>query len=253
MAEKIKLTKTVVEALALPEKGPVFVWDSELRGFGVKLTATGGRTYFAESRVNGKTRRVTLGKHGVITPDRARKKAIQALGEMSDGVDPNAKKREEKALAVTLKQVVEAYISDRGDKLRPATLKDFDKHLGKSFKDWSEKPFYQITRDKCAARHKELSKKSPAQADQAFRYLKAWLNYARAAYRPDGKPLLLENPVAVLDKQERNLWNKTKPREIRISDDKIGTAWNMLQEMRAAQLSPTQADIICFLLLTGCR
>ena len=91
--QKKKLTKTVVETLVLPVKGQTFVWDSELIGFGVKLTPT-GRTYVAERRVNGKTRRVTLGKHGVLTADQARSKAIKTLAEMTDGLDPNARKRE---------------------------------------------------------------------------------------------------------------------------------------------------------------
>jgi integrase len=252
MAEKIKLTKTTVEGLKLPTKGQVFFWDSELPGFAVKLTST-GRTYVAERRVDGKTRRVTIGKHTLITADQARKKALKALSEMNDGIDPNARKREQEALAVSLAAVVADYIADRGEKLRPATVNDFNKHLSGSFGDWQKKPIISITRDKVAARHKELSKKSQAQADLAFRYLKAWWNYARGAYQPDDVPILPENPVAVLGKQGRDLWHKIQPRENRIPDNKIGESWNTLQEMRYARINETAVDITCFLLLTGCR
>lgn len=249
---KTKLKKTVVEALELPGKGQVFVWDTELTGFAVKLTPT-GRTYVAERRVNGKTRRVTIGKHGIVTTDQARKKAIVALAEMTEGIDVTAKKRKAQDTAITLRQVVDGYISDRGGKLRPATLDDFNKHLTKSFADWQDKPVQFITRDKVATRHKELSSKSAAQADLAFRYLKAWLNYAMARYRPNDAPILPENPVAVLDKRQRGMWNQTAPRENRIPDEQIGAAWNLLQGMRTAQISSTAADVTCFLLLTGCR
>lgn len=252
MAEKIKLTKTTVEALELPVKGQKFVWDSELPGFAVKLTST-GRTYIAERRVDGKTRRVTIGKHGILTADQARKMALKALSEMTSGIDPNAKKREQVALAVTLSEVVADYIADRGEKLRSTTVKDFNKHLAGSFGDWQKRPIVSITRDKVATRHKELSLKSQAQADLAFRYLKAWWNYARGAYQPDDVPILPENPVAVLGKQGRDLWHKIKPRENRIPDNKIGESWNALQEMRYVRINETAVDITCFLLLTGCR
>lgn len=252
MAKKIKLTKTGVEGLNLPEKGQKIVWDSELSGFAVRLTPS-GRTYVAERRVDGMTRRVTIGKHGIITADQARKMALKVLSDMTSGIDPNARKREQEALSVTLAAVVADYIADRGEKLRPATVNDLNKHLSGSFGDWQKKPIVSITRDKVAARHKELSLKSPAQADLAFRYLKAWWNYARGAYQPDNVPILPENPVAVLGKQGRDLWHKIKPRENRIPDNKIGESWNALQEMRYARINETAVDITCFLMLTGCR
>ena len=62
----MKLTKDKIEGTVLPKKGQQFLWDSETRGFGVRLTPT-ARTYVAQARVNGATRRVTIGKHGILT------------------------------------------------------------------------------------------------------------------------------------------------------------------------------------------
>ena len=77
-------------------------------------------------------------------------------------------------------------------------------------------------------RFRELSERSAAQANQAFRILRALLNYARAAYRPGDKPLMIENPVKIIS--EAKLWNRVEPRSGQIPLNKIGIAWNVLQK-----------------------
>lgn len=260
MSEKpSKITKTFVEGLPLPESGQTFVWDTELKGFGVRLTP-GGRTYIVQGRVNGKNRRVSLGKHGVITAEEARRKARKNLVKLSDGIDPAIEKARDKHLAVTLATAAADYIKDRRDRpdrrgLKQSSINDINKHLNKSFSDWKDKPVSSLTRDKVADRHEELTKKSPAQADQAFRVLRALLNYSIARYRPDDTPIILENPVNILN--QRRCWNKVKPREIRVPDGRLGNAWNLLTALRTdpaqTKISRTNADLITFILLTGTR
>jgi len=41
------------------------------------------KSYFVEKRINGKSVRVTLGIHGQITAEQARKMAVEALGKMT--------------------------------------------------------------------------------------------------------------------------------------------------------------------------
>ncbi len=55
-----KITKRVVDSKPPGEKD-IFVWDSELPGFGLKITPAGRKVYVAQSRVGGKTVRVTIG------------------------------------------------------------------------------------------------------------------------------------------------------------------------------------------------
>jgi hypothetical protein len=78
------LTKTAVEGASPPAAGKdkAFYWDrgpGSVTGFGICVTSSGERTYVAQSRVNGKSRRVTIGKHGVWTVETARKKAQEIL------------------------------------------------------------------------------------------------------------------------------------------------------------------------------
>ena len=249
----MKLTKTIIENSNLPLKGQHFLWDSELKGFGVRLTP-GGRAYIAQGRVNGVNRRVSLGKHGVITLHEARRKAQKELLGMFEGIDPVKEKKRNEAYSLTLREITDGYLKDRRN-LKQSSRADILKHINKSFASWADRPATEITRDKVATLFGELTERSPAQANQAFRILRALLNYASGKYRPDDKPLLVENPVSILS--EIKTWNKIKPRTGRIPTDKIGLAWNVLQALREAPeqtiISRTLADAVSFLLLTGAR
>ena len=71
----------------------------------------------------------------------------------------------------------------------------------------ANRPIIEITRDRIATKFRELSDRSHAQSNQAFRILRALLNFARAAYRPDNKPMLIENPVDILS--QTKVWNRS--------------------------------------------
>ena len=249
----MKLTKEKVENAKLPTKGQAFLWDSEIRGFGVRLTPT-ARTYVVQARIRGIQRRVTLGRHGVLTVQEARKEAIKELAKMLKGKDPVLEKKRAVAQSVTLGEVVEAYLKDRRS-LKDSSKADILKHLNNAFSDWADKPISSINRDMVLVRFRELSDKGPAQANQAHRNLRAWFNYAIGAYRADGKPTIAENPVKAIS--DLKMWNHVKPRSGRIPLDKIGIAWNELLRLRAApeqtDISRTLADAVTFLLLTGSR
>lgn len=82
---------------AVPGANDSFLWDSELRGFGLKITPAGGKVYVVQYRTGGRgspTKRVTIGRHGSPwTPDQARRKAKAILGEVAAGRDPAGERR----------------------------------------------------------------------------------------------------------------------------------------------------------------
>lgn len=69
-----KITKTVVDSATCGEKSQHFIWDAELKGFGLRIAPT-RKTYVTQSRVDNKTVRVTLGLHGHLIPEQARSQA----------------------------------------------------------------------------------------------------------------------------------------------------------------------------------
>ena len=79
-----KITRRMVDAFAARGK-PGVVWDRDLPGFGVRLYPSGRITYVVQSRGPGGSRRVTLGRHGAVTPDWARKRAVGVIDRIKAG------------------------------------------------------------------------------------------------------------------------------------------------------------------------
>ena len=82
-----KLTKRTVEALKIEAKD-YFVWDTQIAGFGLRVMPSGAKTYQAQYRKGGLTRRVSLGRHGRITAEQARKLAQEVMGQVAKGDNP---------------------------------------------------------------------------------------------------------------------------------------------------------------------
>jgi integrase len=94
-----RITKRAVDALKCPEKRDrIFLWDEDLNGFGVAAFPSGKKTYFVQYRQHGRTRRLTLGQHGTLTPDEARDEARKHLAAVSKGQDPIAARRREREI-----------------------------------------------------------------------------------------------------------------------------------------------------------
>ncbi|MDE0095637.1 MAG: tyrosine-type recombinase/integrase [Gammaproteobacteria bacterium] len=82
--EGMRISKRTVEALKA-DRDTVF-WDSELPGFGVRVYPGGGRCYVVQTRKKGEAaRRVTVGRHGVITPEVARERAALTIARIKAG------------------------------------------------------------------------------------------------------------------------------------------------------------------------
>lgn len=250
----MKLTKTFIDRIVLSEPGKIsFYWDSEVKGYGIKVSET-KKVYVVQTKMNGRTVRLTLGRHGVITESQARERAKKVLVKMSDGIDPRSEKKTEKILNMTLNDAIISYFSIRV--LKTSTIKDINRHSRTTFADWMDKPITKITRDNVLEKFKKMSETAPAQANQAFRILRSILNYARAKYRDsDDMPILPENPVLVLS--DAKAWNYIKPKSRKISLEKVGLAWNYINTLRKfssqIEILRTHADYIAFLMLTGCR
>jgi len=257
---KFHFTKKAIERLGVPEKKPVFKWDAEVKGFGIKLNPSGTKVFIAQNRIGSKTRRVTIGEFGIWTVDNARKKARQHLLDMDHGVDPSLEKKKQEAASVTLSKVVDDYKANKrtreGHRLKESTMADISKHLNGIFAAWADRPIAGITREMVLTKYREAAKSSTAQANQAFRILRALYNWARATTKQqDGAPILPENPVLALN--DLGQWGYVPTRKTRIPDAQIGHAWNFLQDIMQdpfrTSLAQTKAAYLSFLLLTGCR
>ena len=84
---KLTISKRTVDRLSIGRKETVF-WDQELPGFGVRLYPSGSKIYVAQSRGPAGIRRISLGRHGEITAQEARKQAGAAIARIKSGKDP---------------------------------------------------------------------------------------------------------------------------------------------------------------------
>lgn len=110
-----KLTKSVVDAAA-PREKQYTIWCSDLKGFGLFVQPSGARTYFVDYRnSSGVRRRMTIGRHGTVTAEQARKLAIATLGETVRGADPAAERSSRRG-SITMKELCEQYLeaADKG-------------------------------------------------------------------------------------------------------------------------------------------
>ncbi len=116
-----KLTKRVVDAAVLGPAGDQFLWDTEVKGFGLKVSRAGGKTYVLQYRTpEGRSRRYSIGKHGSPwTCDEARGRAVELLRGLAAGADPLEAKAEGKR-TTTVAELVDLYL-DEGPGEKPAS------------------------------------------------------------------------------------------------------------------------------------
>src|SRR5262249_2180786 len=110
-----KLTKRSVDALKPATGRHTFVWDDELRGFGVRCLPSGLKVYVLKYRTDGGRQRwLTIGQHGALTPEQARIRATQEKAAISRGADPSAerqRKRREDIVAAVADRYVAEHVS----------------------------------------------------------------------------------------------------------------------------------------------
>jgi len=125
-----KLTMQAVKDLEKPEKGQAFLWDGELRGFGVRAIPSGLKTFVLQYRnAESRSRRIVLGRFGVLTVEQARDKARIKLGAIADGADPAEQPGPSET--ITVAEVCDWYLAEaesgrllgrRDRPIKPSTL-----------------------------------------------------------------------------------------------------------------------------------
>lgn len=263
-----KLNKKVVDA-AIPNGRDYVIWDSELPGFGLRVFASGKRSYVLQYRSLGRSRRYTIGLHGVWTPETARLEAKAQLGRIARGDNP----AEEKQLdhrALTVKQLCELYRNDleaglilgKGGRPKKAStiytdLGRIKRHIvpllgNRRVKDLTRADATKLLRDVMAGntrvsikteklRGKSIVRGGPGTASRTLGLFGAILTYAI------NMGIIDSNPAHGIRKP------KDQVRQRRLTEAEYRTLGQMLAEIRSDSTFATTADIIRLLALTGCR
>jgi integrase len=251
----MKLTKSFVDkALPPKDKDQIFYRDAELKGFALRVTSGGVKSFVVETLIGNKVRRMTLGRYGKLTAEQARVEAKKLLGKVATGIDPIAERKEGKAKVVTLKEVFGAYLNARKS-LKPTTLLDYQRTMTTALSDWQNKPILDITKDMVAKRHRKLGERSEARANLAMRFLRALFNFAAGEYEDaKGKSLILENPVKRLS--HTRAWYRVERKQSVIKVHELPAWYNAVitvEDERTTGKSAILRDYFLLILFTGLR
>tara|TARA_Y100000994_G_scaffold200937_1_gene171501 strand:- start:563 stop:1117 length:555 start_codon:yes stop_codon:yes gene_type:complete len=170
-----KITKRIIERTPTPPKGDLFIRDTQLKGFGARITSKGSVSFFAEGKIKSiGSKRLSLDRYPLIDIATARTLAKSALYHFSRGTVPE--RTATNKTQVSLKATVERYLSSR-------TLKsegDYRRVTKRVFGDWFDKPVRSISREDVESRYRLLAIKKgrKAQTNKAMRYLNIVLNFA---------------------------------------------------------------------------
>ena len=108
-----KITKRVVDSTRPAEKD-IYVWDQDLPGFALRIKPSGSKSFFLQYRIGGRrspSKRITVGRYGVLTVEEARAKVRKLLCRIVDGADPAAERIEERK-ALTVGDLLNIYLSE---------------------------------------------------------------------------------------------------------------------------------------------
>ena len=237
------ISRRTVEALPVGEREAVF-WDHELSGFGVRVYPSGRKVYLVQTRSGGKSKRVTIGRHGVLTADQARRKAAQVIASIKAGEEP-ARPQSVPDAGPTIAEVAERYMKEHvAVRCKAATARacrcTLDRYLLPAF---GARPLGSIGREEVAALQYRLHE-TPSMANRVVDMLSRLFNVAEAwGLAPEGG-----NPCRFVQKY------KERSCERFLSEEEFRRLGRVLDDAEAeGKVSASAVAAIRLLMLTGCR
>lgn len=244
----MRITKRAVDQLSPDSKKPVFLWDNQLPGFGVKCLPSGKKRYLVKYRSDGggrsaRQRWYMLGTHGHITPDQARKMAIQALASVANGQDMQSV-REVQRDAPTIDALWERFQGEILTHRKVQTKRDYTNLWRLLIKPkFAQHRADTLCRNDIEVWHKSYGT-TPYQANRALALMSRLLGLAEKwDIRQEGS-----NPCKGVERFVE------KARERYLSSEETARLAGTLNEMtRKGDISESAANAIRLLLLTGAR
>jgi integrase len=264
---KGKITKRSVDALNCPAgKDREVLWDDALSGFGVAAFPSGKKVYIVQYRQAGRSRRSTIGEHGRLTPDEARRLAKVELGAVEGGADPIEERRRERAVR-TFQEVAEEFLARHAKAKRKSST-------AKAYADLLRLHVYpvigstrivEVKRSDVAKLHGEMHE-APAAANKTVRVISSIWNWAARRDEVDAGA----NPARGVEfyqenKKERFLTTAEFERlgDVLRDAETVGLPWlvdetkvgarHTPKQRRREVLDPHAVSALRLLILTGAR
>jgi integrase len=178
----MRLTKDSIDKAKLPEPGRKerFIHDDQVRGFGVRITASGAKSFVLEVRVKGRSRRLTLGRWPDLNVIMAREKAQEIRTGIARGEDPHEARLAAKH-ETTFGELARRYIDEyaRPHK-KPRSLADDEYCLARYIpRGWHSRRLSDITRTDIERLHVSIGQNHGRySANHTVRLLRSMFNRA---------------------------------------------------------------------------
>jgi len=215
-----KLTKKFIDSLNPPSAGYEIKWDGELKGFGVRITSKGIITFIIDYRnKNGRRRRMSIGRYGVLTPAQARGKAIEILASVNAGKDPLESKKKMRAES-TFKDLANEYIKRHASQKR--SRKEDERIINKELiPKWGHLPIKEIRRRDVIRLIDAINDRgAPIMANRTLALIKTIFNFGISRDIIEFNPAHLVKPPA-----------KEKPRDRVLSESEIKKFWDRIDKI----------------------
>jgi integrase len=266
-----KLTKRVVDAIETGSRRAIY-YDSELKGFGVKVSPTGAKSWCVEYRPRGggrgiAKRRMVLGSTGTLTPDQARLAARKVLAAVALGEDPAALRSRARDMP-TLRQFADRYLDEEAcAKLKPSTVVNYRIYLrNHAVPLIGNLKLDRITAADVAKMHHRIGQTKPMTANRVVECISSVYRYAGTcglvdpgfnptvrieAFREQRRERFLSSAeLARLDEAIREAETTGIPWEV---DEAKPTAKHVAKDNRRTLIGPHAAAALRLLILTGAR
>jgi integrase len=236
-----KISKRTADALT-PAPKDAYLWDGMVKGFALKVTPRGTKTYLFEYKDDHrKTRRVTIGHHGVITAEQARDKAKALAAEVELGGNPAAERSDRKS-AATVSSLAEQWIEEHVAARRKAkTLHDYrgwlDRHILPMIGSMRVPEVQSRDVEKVV---RSLSD-HPTTANRVLAVISSMFTFAIRQH------IVRDNPARGIER------NKETMRKRHLSPEELNRLGDVLRKAEARGDNQAGIDAVRVLLLTGMR
>ena len=170
-----RLTKQLIDETPFPAAGQMFVRDTELRGFALRVTQ-GRKSFILEKRIRGRMRRLTLGPYGPLTLDQTRKVAVMHVDAIAQGDDP-AQVRQDRLHEPTFGDLTAQYLERHAARKRSG--RDDQGMLDTHLLVFRTRKLTDLNRNAVARLHAQVGETAPYRANRLVALLRKMFNLAR--------------------------------------------------------------------------
>jgi len=235
------------------------IQDDSIPGFALRIYPSGTKSYIFQYRINGRTKKIAIGKHGPMTPHTARQKAVKLWNAVNDGGDPSGE-RAKISDSISVSELCDIYLKEGCTHKKQSTIATdrgrIKRHiiplLGKRrAADVSSDDIVRFMNDvikgktaintKTGVRGRARVTGGKGTASRTVGLLGGIFTFAIQ------KGVRADNPVRSVKRP------KDKKRQRFLQDPELKQLFQFLNKPSALPLNPNSIPVIKLLALTGCR